>query len=217
MSNDKRDLELEAVLKKLEPLEDVPAGVSERFEQTLENLALTHRNKKKGFRLSREGTNFAVAASLVLVFGMGALTFLGPIQEENGIIIANQGAPSGNSDNPTVSDDQLLFSEGSETQPVIENSPITIKNSGTDYDLLTSESIQEIGVTSSWKLDSELERSLFDCLQANQLNENINLVDAGSWKGEDVWAVWSPLTSDSWNIYLITKQCDVLERKYLTK
>ena len=72
---DKAD-ELIASLSSVEPLEEVPSEVSKRFHETLSRLANEQTSAKTKTHWFNSANQFALAASFVLVFALGAVVTL---------------------------------------------------------------------------------------------------------------------------------------------
>jgi hypothetical protein len=207
--------ELMNALHKIEPLEDVPTDVSSRFKETLANLAAStaHTQPKKNWLT---GSNqFALAASFTLVFALGAVFTL-----NSGI---DQGDPIGISQNqgtnaPVESDikeDQLLYSAGEGSIPEKSNTPIKLSDSAHDYLSIPAGFQTTLGVGITWNSPSTLEPVMFKCLKSIELDESTNTIDAGFLKKMAVTAIWAPISSSSWNVYLVDDACSVIEKRYV--
>ena len=214
---EKRDKaeELMKALRNIEPLEDVPSDVSSRFQETLANLALStsHTQPKKNWLT---GSNqFALAASFTLVFALGAVFTLNSGNESGNStgISQNQGTNAPADSN--VKEDQLLYSAGEGSIPETSNTPIKLSNSALDYFSIPAGFQKTLGVGITWNSPSTLELSTIKCLKALELDQSTNLIDAGFLDGMAVTAIWTPVSTSSWNIYLVDATCNVLEKKFI--
>jgi hypothetical protein len=207
--------ELMNALHKIEPLEDVPTDVSSRFQETLANLAASaaHTQPKKNWLT---GSNqFALAASFTLVFALGAVFTL-----NSGI---DQGDPIGISQNqgtnaPVESDikeDQLLYSAGEGSIPEMSNIPIKLSNSTHDYSSIPAGLQKSLGVGITWNSPDALEQSEIKCLKSIELDQSTNTIDTGFLNKMAVTAIWVPISSNSWNVFLVDEACSVIEKKFV--
>jgi hypothetical protein len=207
--------ELMNALHKIEPLEDVPTDVSSRFQETLANLAASaaHTQPKKNWLT---GSNqFALAASFTLVFALGAVFTL-----NSGI---DQGDPIGISQNqgtnaPVESDikeDQLLYSAGEGSIPEMSSIPIKLSNSTHDYSSIPAGLQKSLGVGITWNSPDALEQSEIKCLKSIELDQSTNTIDTGFLNKMAVTAIWVPINSKSWNVFLVDEACSVIEKKFV--
>ncbi len=203
-----------AKLSRLEPLEDVPSVVSANFHAKLSQLASdSQRGKKKSSWIS--GANqFALAASFLVVFAFGAVVTL-----NNG---SNSELPlvtsgSTNSDDSLQNDDQLLFSDGDSSPLYSAETPVTVARSGFDYTEIPSVLYAQLKVGITWNSPSGLEESDKSCLESLQLDQITNLIDYAKLGENSIRAVWSPVNSTSWYVYIIDKNCTAIDKKYFEK
>lgn len=202
--------EILAKLSSLSPLEDVPSNVSENFHAKLSELAsVSQREKKSGWT---SGANqFALAASFAAVFALGAVVTLNSGSNST-ISQVTSGATSNNYSMQT--DDQLLFSDGVDSPSFSADSSATVTNSGHDYTQIPADLYRQLNVGTTWNSIIDLAKTDKSCLESLQLNRITNLVDYGRFGEEKIRAVWSPVTSTSWYIYLLDKSCIAIDKKY---
>ena len=211
--NDKAE-ELINSISRLESMEEVPAEVSVRFHETLSRLA--SQESKKTSILSRfTGTNqFALAASFVLVFALGAVVTLNTgdnLADPLGVVKPQSSA----SPNTGITDDQIQYSGGKNANPETSNSLIKMSNSSHDYADIPMDFQKKIGVTSTWNSVIGLDKSDLECLKKLELLKSTNLIDSGILNGEAIKAIWSPITRSSWNVYLVDASCNAIDKKYV--
>lgn len=214
---EKRDKaeELMNALHNIEPLEDVPTDVSSRFQETLANLALSasHAQPKKNWLT---GSNqFALAASFTLVFALGAVFTLNSGTDPGDPIGISQNQGTNAPVESGVKEDQLLYSAGEGSIPETSNTPIKLSNSAHDYLSIPAGFQKTLGVGITWNSPSTLEPFMIKCLKSLELNETTNTIDAGFLNKIAVTAIWAPISSSSWNVYLVDAGCNVLDKKFL--
>jgi len=201
-------------ISRLQPMEEVPAEVSVRFHETLSRLA--SQESKKTSILSRfTGANqFALAASFVLVFALGAVVTLNTgdnLADPLGVVQPQSSA----SPNTGITDDQIQYSGGKNANPETSNSLIKMSNSSHDYADIPMDFQKKIGVTSTWNSVIGLDKKDLECLKKLELLESSNLIDSGMLNGEAIKAIWSPVTRSSWNVYLVDASCNAIDKKYV--
>ena len=214
---EKRDKaeELMSALHNIEPLEDVPTDVSSRFQETLASLALSasHANPKKNWLT---GSNqFALAASFTLVFALGAVFTLNSGTDPGDPIGISQNQGTNAPVESDVKEDQLLYSAGEGSIPKTTNTPIKQSNSAHDYLSIPAGFQKRLGVGITWNSPSALEPTMIKCLKSLELDESTNTIDAGFLNKLAVTAIWAPISSGSWNVYLVETGCNVLEKKFI--
>lgn len=202
-------------LQSIEPLEDVPAGVSVLFQETLTRLVQQESKVKPKNNWLPSGNQFALAASFTLVFALGAVFTLNSGDSSSTSLNGAQGPAIVNEESSGIKDDQLLYSGGANSAPQSSQAPIRETNNSHDYSEISSELIQKFSVGSSWNSKEGLSGPSLKCLNALELSTNTNLIDSGRYKGVQVKAIWSPLTKSSWNVYIVDSKCNVLEKKFV--
>lgn len=207
--------ELMKTLQNIEPLDDVPADVSSRFQETLATLALrdSQIESKKSWLFG--GNQFALAASFTLVFALGAVFTLNSGSDSGDSTVVSQNQPANTLAENDVKDDELLYSSGEGSIPVTSNTPIKLSNSAHDYLTIPAGFQKSLGVLNTWNSASTLEPSTIKCLKSLELDESTNTIDAGFLNEQAVKAIWSPVSSSSWNVYLADAGCNVLDKKFI--
>ena len=217
MEKNNKAEELIKSLKSIEPLEEVPPEVSQRFNETLAKLASRDvQTSKRGNWLT--GTNqFALAASFTLVFALGAVLTLnsGGDSSELGADLGNQ--PSVSSPESNIGDDQLLYSGSENSIPKTSPESILITNSGHDYADIPTSFPKALGVGGTWNSLEALDPALVICIKSLDLTAATNSVDSGVLNGKAIRAIWSPLTSTTWNVYIADTACNVIDKKYVSE
>ena len=203
-----------AKLARLAALEEVPSAVSANFQAKLSELASgTAREKKKSSWMT--GANqFALAASFVVVFAFGAVVTLNT--GSNSEIPQITSGSSTNND-PLQTEDQLLFSDGDGSPSYSADTPVTIAQSGLDYSEILSELYKQLKVGTTWNSVSGLEETDKSCLESLQLDQITNLIDYAKLEENRIRAIWSPVTSSSWYVYLLDESCTAIDKKYFEK
>ena len=199
----------------IEPLEEVPTDVSLRFHETLARLSSMEQKAEKKKMLFSGSAQFALAASFVLVFGLGAVlnfTSEGTAPSELSIV---QTQPSEDGQKNNVEDDKIQYSGGTNAIPKNSDFGIKISNSLHAYDEIPMDFYKKIGVGTTWNKIFRLSKENQDCLKSLELDKVTNLIDSGSLSGKSIKAIWSPVTGSSWNVYLVDNQCVAIEKKYV--
>lgn len=207
--------ELMKTLENIEPLDDVPAGVSSRFQETLASLALRDSQVKSKKSWLIGSNQFALAASFTLVFALGAIFTLNSGSDSGDSIGVSQNQSTDTSAENDVKEDELLYSTGEGSIPVTSNTPIELSNSAHDYLTIPGGFQKSLGVGNTWNSTSALEPSVLNCLKSIELDRSTNLIDNGFVKKQPIKAIWTPVTSNSWNVYLVGIDCSVIEKKYV--
>ncbi len=202
-------------LKHIEPLEDVPKDVSLRYQETLANLIVqgSQLNPKKNWITSQN--HFAIAASFILVFALGAFFTLNPGGSSDDVIGINQNQAGQSTSEIKIKEDQLLYSADEVSTPESSNTPIKISKSGHDYMSIPSGFPMTISVGNTWNTTSSLDLEIRKCLKFLDLDKSTNLIDEGFLGKQMIQAIWTPLNSNSWNVYLLDALCNVLDKKFV--
>jgi hypothetical protein len=203
-----------AKLSSLEPLEDVPSVVSANFQAKLSELATESRRVKKKSSWMTGANQFALAASFVVVFAFGAVVTLNSGTNSE---IPQLASGSSTTDEPLQTDDQLLFSDGDGSPTYSEDVPVNIARSGLDYTQIPTDLYTQLKVGTTWNSVSSLGESDKSCLESLQLDRITNLIDYAKLGENRIRAVWSPVTSSSWYVYLLDESCTAIDKKYFEK
>ena len=214
--NDKAD-KLIKDLAQAGRLEEVPTDISQRFHEKLSSLVLQESHAKKRTSWFTSGSQYALAASFALVFAIGAVITLDSGGQSNQSVLPGQTkvTDSRPETENNSTDDQLLYSAGENSLPETSDAPIRISNSAHDYQETPAELPVNLGVGSTWNSGGALEPSLLKCLKSIELDKSTNLIDSGFLNQKQIKAIWTPISSNSWNIYLIDAGCAVLDKKFL--
>jgi hypothetical protein len=207
--------ELVTGLQIIEPLENVPADVSGRFQETLARLALQESQTKSKKNWLSGGNQFALAASFTLVFALGAVFTINSGENAGNSIDVNQNQTSNAATDNNVKDDQLLYSGSEGSIPETSNSPIINSNSAHDYATIPVGLHKTLGVGATWNSAERLEPSTAECLKNLQLSGSTNLIDKGFLNKKAVTAIWAPIGTGSWNVYLVDTKCSVIDKKFV--
>jgi len=202
-------------LQSIEPLEDVPADVSVRFQETLARLALKESQSKSKKNWLSGGNQFALAASFTLVFALGAVFTINSGGNSGNSIDVNQNQTNNAPTENNVKDDQLLYSGGEGSMPKTSNSPIINSNSAHDYVTIPEGLHKTLGVGATWNSAERLELSTAECLKKLELSDSTNLIDKGFLNKKAVIAIWAPIGAGSWNVYLVDANCFVIDKKFI--
>jgi len=213
----KKDKAVELVngLQSIEPLEDVPADVSVRFQETLARLALKESQSKSKKNWLSGGNQFALAASFTLVFALGAVFTINSGGNSGNSINVNQNQASNAPTDNNVKDDQLLYSGSEGSIPKTSYSPIINSNSAHDYVTIPEGLHEALGVGATWNSAERLETSTAECLKKLELSDSTNLIDKGFLNKKAVTAIWTPIGAGSWNVYLVDANCSVIDKKFI--
>ena len=212
--NDKSE-ELISSLAKLEQLQEVPTQVSVRFHETLSGLVAQESKKSSKKSWLTSSNQFALAASFVLVFAIGVVINLEPNSANLGQESQNEATSSSSPTNSEITEDQIQYSDGSKSTPVVSDSQILISNSKQNYVDIPMDFYKKIGVTSTWNATRGLDEANLRCLKKLELANSTNLIDMGTFEGKIVKAIWTPVTRSSWNVYIVDSNCSALEKKYV--
>ena len=199
-------------LQELDALEEIPSNVSDNFDKTLSRLVHEHEANKSDSQKRSRILNFSIAASFFVVVAFGTVVTLNSQSE---ISIGSNPSETSGLPNPSTTGDQYLYSNNSDSTPKFTSTPIQLMNSQTDYELINTETPRKLGIKSSWNSIAELEPDFGACLKNLQISQSLNTIDEGMYKGEKVRASWSPITLDSWNVFIINSDCEVLEKIYI--
>lgn len=207
--------ELMTGLSAVEPLEEVPSDVSKRFHETLSRLASEQTSTKSKTHRFSSANQFALAASFVLVFALGAVVTLnsgGNSVDPLGVVNPQSTSSSTNTD---ITEDQLQYSGGDNSIPATSVDLIQETESLRDYSEIPMDFYKQLGVGSTWNSAAKLDEITLKCLDKLQLADSTNLIDTGVFQGKPINAVWSPLTRSSWNVYLIDSSCIAIDKKFV--
>lgn len=210
--NDEHDIL--ARLSSLEPLEEVPSDVSANFQTKLSDLASVSLHEKKKKSWMSGANQFALAASFIVVFAFGAVITLNTGSNSD---IPQVSSGSSTNDDSLQTDDQLLFSDGDDSPTYSAEIPVTVARSGIDYSDVPSDFYEQIKVGTTWNSVSGLEESDQSCLESLQLDQITNLIDYAALGEMRIRAIWSPVTSSSWYVYIVDKNCTAVDKKYFEK
>jgi len=210
---DKAD-ELISALSSLEPLEEVPSEVSKRFHETLSRLANEQTSAKAKTHWFNSANQFALAASFVLVFALGAVVTLNT--GDNSVnpldVVKPQSSASSNTD---ITDDEIQYSGGDKLIPIASTDLIKQTASSQDYAEIPMDFYKKLGVGSTWNSAAKLDNVTLQCLKKLELIDSTNLIDSGLFQEESIKAIWAPVTRSSWNVYLINSSCVALDKKFV--
>jgi len=211
--SDKAD-ELIASLSSLEPLEEVPSEVSKGFHETLSRLANEQTSAKAKTHWFNSANQFALAASFVLVFALGAVVTLNT--GNNSVnpldVVKPQSSASSNTD---ITDDEIQYSGGDKSIPIASTDLIKQTVSSQDYTEIPMDFYKKLGVGSTWNSAAKLDSVTLQCLEKLELIDSTNLIDSGVFQDESIKAIWAPVTRSSWNVYLINSSCVALDKKFV--
>lgn len=211
---DKAD-ELINSLDSIEPLEDVPSDVSKRFNETLMRLSREASFSKPKSRWFSNSNQFALAASFVLVFALGAVITLNSGGKSVDPLGALKPQPTNSSSNSDITEDQILYSGDLKSIPESSMELIKSANSLHDYVQIPMDFYKKLGVGSTWNSADKLESRTQQCLKLLELDDSINLIDTGLYEGKAISAFWAPVTRSSWNVYLVNDSCVAIDKKFV--
>lgn len=199
------DEELKKLFKELEALDEVPRDVAARLDATVEKLAAEEKSKKSS-RLTT--ASWALAAGFTLVFGLGVVLNLdsSPIAQTN---TSSTSKPSeGNEDDVLTS---------SRDEPAQTNNPVPQYSSGIDYSKKVSTKDLPFAPTVDYGSIDQLPTSIRTCIDSLELEESASLIDLARYKNQSVTAVWSALTSKSWQVLIISDTCEGIEKVFVSE
>ena len=202
-------------LSSVEPLEEVPSEVSKRFHETLSRLANEQTSVKTKIHWFNSANQFALAASFVLVFALGAVVTLnsgGDSADPLGVV---KPQPSASSSDTDVTDDQIQYSGSDKSIPLASTDLIKQTRSSHDYAEIPKDFYKKLGVGSTWNSAAKLDNVTLQCLKKLELIDSTNLIDLGLFQGKSIKAIWAPVTPSSWNVYLIDSSCIALDKKFV--
>ena len=210
---DKAD-ELITSLSSLDPLEEVPSEVSNRFHETLARLANEQTSAVTKTHWFNSANQFALAASFVLVFALGAVVTIN--SGDNSVnpldVVKPQSSASSSTD---ITDDEIQYSGGDTSIPIASTDLIEQTASSQDYAEIPMDFYKKLGVGSTWNSAAKLDNVTLQCLKKLELIDSTNLIDSGLFQEESIKAIWAPVTRSSWNVYLIDSSCEVMDKKFV--
>ena len=199
------DEELKKLFKELKALDEVPQDVAARMNATIDRLSAAEK-KKKSSRLAT--TSWALAASVTLVFGLGVVLNLdsSPI---------NQSPSTSSSESPQKSDEDVLTS--TEGEPVVTIEPVAQYASNIDYS--TTISLADLPFKTAVNYGSlvELPSELLSCLTSLGFEDSVSFIDVARYGDKEVMAVWSAVTSKSWQISIIDSNCEGIYKVFVNE
>ena len=212
MPRNSDDDKLQKALSELKQLEEVPADVSARFNQTLDALASSGSTSKKIQSSRFQFTSFSIAASFFVVVAFGGIVTLNSSSKEN-VVIGGQATET--TESSDVAEDQTLYSNNSDEMPISSTDPVQQLNSGTDYGVLSVEIAKNLGIGNTYNSIETVKMELQACLRNLGIESYVSAIDQGRFKGQSVQAIWSPATKDSWNVYILDLNCSVLAKEFI--
>jgi hypothetical protein len=207
------DDKLQKALSELKQLEEVPADVSARFNQALDALASTGSTSIKTQSSRFQFTSFSIAASFFVVVAFGGIVTLNSSSKEN-VVIGGQATEA--TESSDVADDQTLYSNNSDEMPISSTDPVQQLNSGTDYGVLSVEIAMKLGIGNTYNSVETIKMELQACLRNLGIESYVSAIDQGRYKGQMVQAIWSPVTRDSWNVYILGPGCSVIVKEIVS-
>jgi len=157
---------------------------------------------------------FALAASFVLVFALGAVVTLNT--GDNSVDPLDVVKPqSSASSNTGIDDDQIQYSGGDKSIPIASTDLIKQTESSQDYAEIPMDFYKKLGVGSTWNSAAKLDNVTLQCLEKLELIDSTNLIDSGLFQEKSIKAIWAPVTRSSWNVYLIDSSCVALDKKFV--
>lgn len=215
MENKDKAEELIKSLSSVEPLEEVPSDISKRFHETLLRLAEDQVATKTKSHWFSSANQFALAASFVVVFALGAVVTLnsgGKPADPLGFVTPQS---SGSPKSTDITDDQLQYAAGDNSIPVSSIDLIKQTESLHDYSDIPMDYYKKLGVGATWNSAANLDSETRQCLNKLQLTEATNLIDLGIFQGKSIKAIWAPVTRSSWNVYLVDSSCEAIDKKFV--
>ena len=201
-------------LSKLEPLEDVPTQVSANFDATLSRLMSETTSKKQKTSWLSGANQFALAASFLVVFALGAVVTLNTGTNSEISLVASNSTTE---NDPLTKDDQLLFSDGAGSAQPPSDTPVGIFRSGHDYTVIPADLYLTVGAGATWNSPQDLIALDKSCLSALQLDQITNVIDYAKLGSLSIRAVWSPVSLNAWYVYLIDENCSAIDKKFVEK
>jgi hypothetical protein len=190
------DEELKRLLLELEELEELPEGLAARMDETIDRLAAAEKNKRNS-RLS--STSWALAAGFTLVFGLGVVLNL----ESSPL---SQGPSTNSSQTPQQTENDVLTS--TESAPKMTSKPVMQYSSIIDYSKDIKEDDLPFEPSNNFGALSELPSKIQSCLISLGLNDSVSLVDRANYGDQKITAVWSAISQNSWQVYIIDSRCE---------
>ena len=216
MSEKGSERDLKRALNELEALEQVPPAVSRRFHETLDSLAASKAEKSKRNAFQPSTWQFSLAASFLLVFA-GTAIFLTSSDSPVAINKNETQSNSSNSESTSLEEDQLLYSADKNQEPEISPNKVLIKNSGLSYNKIESKFVEELNVGNTFNDSANVEENLQKCLNSLELGAITNLIDTGTLDQKEIFAIWSPISKSTWNVYLVDMNCQAIDKRFIRK
>jgi hypothetical protein len=194
------DQEAKLLLNQVSELKEIPADVSARLEAKLSTLANNGRATHKS-RLSLPPLKYV--AGIVLISSL-ALTFS----------INSSQAPEVSTTNPSQSTNlnESGVNTSSKTDVKESEKPIPKQVKGRDYS--NPDYVNSIPLPSGSSFFGNLEGKAQSetCISSLGLNDSLNFVDSGTYKGKKVISVWSMKSNGGWTVTVLGANCEVLDR-----
>ncbi len=195
--------DLEKLIKQLGDLDAVPEEVAARMDATVERLAASDMAKKRARSAS---TSWVLAAGVTLVFGLGV------------VLTVDSSYIGGNSDKSISTSsqkeqDDILTS--SEDEPIVTTSPVPRYTSDLDYvEKIFFEGLPFLPPREYGGL-SKLSPRKIACLSTLGLDETVSLLDEARYGDREVTAVWSAITGNSWQVFIIDDDCQGIAELFI--
>ena len=201
-------------LSNLEPLEDVPANVSANFDATLSRMVSDSKGSTQKKSWLSGANQFALAASFLVVFALGAVVTLNTGSNSE---LTQITSSSTNEADQLATDDQLLFSDGTGSPEFSPGTPIGLSRSGHDYTVIPVNLYLTVAAGTTWNSPQNLSARDSACLSALQLDQISNVIDFAKLGTSSIRAVWSPVTLNAWYVYLIDESCTAVDKKFVER
>jgi hypothetical protein len=189
--------DLERLLREIGPLEAVPDEVAKRMDETVERFLAAEVNKKRSRYVT---TPWVLAAGLTLVFGFG-----GTLNQVASTRIVEVSTPA-TSSSPQAKSDDVLTSSGDVPVSTAKQVP----EFSSDFDYAKGVVVEELPFEpiSDYGNLSALSPKVTTCLTSLGLNESVSFLDRARYASQEVTAVWSAITRDTWQISVINDACE---------
>lgn len=196
------DEKLKSLIRGLDDLEDVPEEAAKRFDETIQRL-LAHDAINRQKSRSHWG-NLALAASFVLLIGVGATFFT---QERIGGVSSTSISSAEN--DFEFQDDEILTSEGEKISTY--KSYVPEYESGINYEYKLNLDAISFDLVATYGSTANLDSTLIRCIRSIGLVDAVSFIDRSKFGKLDVISVWSALSGNTWQISIIDFSCNPVD------
>jgi hypothetical protein len=197
------DEEIKELIQGLDDLEEIPEEAAKRFDETIQRLliqdAIIPRKKRSPWG------NLALAASFVLLIGVGATFFT---QERLGGVSSTSISSAEN--DIEFQDDEILTSESEQIST--SKSFVPEFESDINYEFKLNLDAIPFNLVATYGSTANLDSTLIRCIRSIGLVDAVSFIDRSKYGELDVISVWSALSGNTWQIAIIDFSCNPVDK-----